>query len=445
MWPFKKTIEKKESAVTPLIVMDVAGQPVWTEIDYEKLSKEGYQKNIIAYRAIDDISKSAASVPWKLFRRTPSGKEEVLQHDILTLLQRPNPRQGLTFLVYEIIAYLQISGNSYIEGVTAGNNNNTASPPLELWCKRPDRIKIIPGKNLVEAFEYDMNGRKYRWPVDTITGKTNLLHLPLFHPTDDFYGFSPIMAAAQNVDIHNTSNAWNMKLLQNDAKPSGILISEKSIDAQQLRRIKAEMRKKWSGPENAGKPVLLEGGAWKWMQTSMSPHDMDWLNSQNTSARDICHAFGYPPFLLGLPGNSTFNNMEMAKLWLWENTVLFYLNFLRDEFNVWLMPRYDDGENLFLDYDLSAVPALASRRDALWDKAEKGKDILSINERRAIVGYAPIGDEGDDIYIPISSMPLSQAGDFDDEKSEFKKALTSEGYANEKAEELAKVLYDNND
>jgi HK97 family phage portal protein len=280
--------------------------------------------------------------------------------------------------------------------------------------------------------------------VDAITGRSNLLHLPLFHPTDDFYGFAPISAAAHNIDIHNTSNAWNMKLLQNNAKPSGILVSEQSMDAPQKRRVKSEIRRKWSGVANAGKPALLTGAAWKWIQTSMSPHDMDWLNSQNTSARDICHAFGYPPFLLGLPGNTTFNNMETARLWLWENTVTFYLNFLRDELNVWLMPRYDDGENLFLDYDLSDVPALASRRNSLWDKAEKGKDILSINERRAIVGYAPIGSEGDDIYIPISSVPLSQASIFENEEVEFKKFLVSEGYSNKKALEIADIAFQKN-
>lgn len=443
----KKLIEKKESATTSLIVMGMENFPVWTEEDYEKLSKEGYQKNIIAYRCIDDISKSAASVPWQLFRKTADGKEEIKEHEILTLIERPNPRQSWTSFIYKAMAFLQISGNTYFEGVTAGQTgtDNTKVPIRELWVTRPDRMKIIPSsKSLIAAYEYDVGGKKFLWRVDPKTGKANILHIPLFHPTDDYYGYSPIMAAAHNIDIHNESNAWNKKLLDNDAKPSGILISEKTLDVDQKRRMKSELRRKWSGSKNAGKPVLL-AGAWKWIQTSMSPHDMDWLNSQNTSARDICHAFGYPPFLLGLPGNSTFNNMEMAKLWLWENTIFFYLNLLRDEFNVWLIPRFDESESIFLDYDLSSVPALAARRNVKWERAEKSKDFATINERREMVGLPPL-EGGDTILVPISSIPIEAAGisSEEGEKSEFKNILISEGNSIEKANELTNVAFSNN-
>ena len=39
------------------------------------------------------------------------------------------------------------------------------------------------------------------------------LHLSLFHPLDDHYGFPPLQAALMALDIHNAAGRWNKALL----------------------------------------------------------------------------------------------------------------------------------------------------------------------------------------------------------------------------------------
>ena len=77
----------------------------------------------------------------------------------------------------------------------------------------------------------------------------------------------------------------------------------------------------FAGTANAGRPLLLEGGL-KWQAMSLTPADMDFAGMKAAAAREIALAFGVPPMLLGLPGDSTYANYREANRALWRLTVL---------------------------------------------------------------------------------------------------------------------------
>ena len=47
-------------------------------------------------------------------------------------------------------------------------------------------------------------------------------------------------------------------------------------------------------------------------RSSLSPKDMDFVEAKAAAAREIALAFGVPPLLLGLPGDSTHANYAEA-------------------------------------------------------------------------------------------------------------------------------------
>ena len=57
-----------------------------------------------------------------------------------------------------------------------------------------------------------------------MTGRSTVLHLKTFNPLNDWYGLSPIEAAAYSIDQHNQAGAWNQAMLQNGARPSGAIV-----------------------------------------------------------------------------------------------------------------------------------------------------------------------------------------------------------------------------
>ena len=143
--------------------------------------------------------------------------------------------------------------------------------------------------------------------------------------------------------------------------------------------------------------MLLEGGL-DWKEMSLSPKDMDFLNAKLQSARDVAAAFGVPPMLVGVPGDSTYANYREARLALWEETILPLLDFIADQLNHWLSPRF--GDHLKLAYDKDEISALSPRREEAWARVQ-GAEFLTLNEKRAAVGYAPL-DGGDDLPALIA-------------------------------------------
>jgi len=353
------------------------GSAAWSSRSYTKFADEAYIRNVIAHQSIAKIALAAASVKFKLSKLGTVIDSNY--HPLALLLRGPNPAQGGTELFEAIYSFKLISGNSYILAVGPADG-----PPVELYSLRPDRVSVIAGRDEMPAgYRYSLGGNKYK-DYDI----SQVLHLKFFHPLDDWYGLSPVEAAAYSIDQHNQAGAWNQALLQNGARPSGALVMKQDsnslgrLSEDQYNRIKSQIDEEFSGAANAGRPVLLEGGM-DWKEMSLSPKDMDYVQMKSASARDIALAFGVPPQLLGIPGDATYNNLAEARLALWEQTIIPQVNNLVDALNNWLAPMFDPKIKIMADLD--NIPALAPRRDDLWNRVNEA-NFLTADEKKAMLG-----------------------------------------------------------
>ena len=369
--------------------MVMPGQPVWMDRNYPQFALEAYVRNVIAHRAMGMVAGAAASVKTKMVAVSAKGvKREIKTHPVLDLLCQPNPTQAKAAFFQALFQYQMISGNAYVQAV-----GPKGAAPVELHLLRPDRMAVIAGKGCMPAgYRYTVNGQYTDYPVDRITGMSTILHLKNFHPLNDWYGLSPVEAAAYSIDQHNQSGAWNQALLQNGARPSGALVVKSeaagggTLSEDQYNRVKLQIDEQFSGSANAGRPILLEGGL-DWKEMSLTPKDMDFIEAKNSSARDIALAFGVPPQLLGIPGDNTYSNLQEARLALWEQTVIPLVCATTDALNNWLVPMF--GGNVELVPDTDSISALAIRNQAIWDRVEKAT-FLTDDEKRAAVGYGPL-------------------------------------------------------
>lgn len=383
----------KTSNAGPVIAFSNVGKPKWTPRRYESLAEEGFRKNVIAYRCVMSIATAASSVPWLLYSQDDGS--EIDNHPMLELFAHPNPLQDRMAFLETIFADLEIAGNAYIEAVQARDGG----APVELYVLRPDRMKVIPGPTgLPQGYEYNVGGKLTRWSADPITGESAILHIKNFHPLDDWYGMAPLEAALLSVDQHNASGAWNQALLNQGARPSGALVfspknGPASLTEDQMQRLREEIDQLYQGNKNAGRPMILEGGL-DWREMSLSPKDMDWLAGRDVAARDIALAFGVPAQLIGISGAQTYANMQEARLAFYEETVMPLVERVMSAFDHWLVPMFDSS--LELDYDDDEVSALTARRYEQWEKLQS-VDFLTVNEKRAAIGYGPI-DNGD--FLP---------------------------------------------
>ena len=182
--------EQKASRTAVLIGGTHPGGVVWTERNYENFAKETYMKNVIAFRCIDMIAKNVASVPWKICRLLENDEvENIIDHPFNSVLKRANPENSWLALTYAHISYLCMCGNAFLEKITPETGKETEQIK-ELWSLRPDRMKInVDDKTgLVVGYTYCIGGREIEFPVDPITMQSDILHMKMFHPLDDFWG-----------------------------------------------------------------------------------------------------------------------------------------------------------------------------------------------------------------------------------------------------------------
>lgn len=406
--------------------------------DYIAQARLGYQKNIVAGRCIKEISQGVAAIPYFV---QVGGKEVEGENDLIKLLKRPNPRATWRTMIRDLVIHRLISGNCYLRAIRVSTGR-----VMELQVLRPDRVEIKTAPDCTPiAYDYTINGRVQSFPIDPQTGASEILHIKEPNPLDDRYGMSPIRQASLGISQHNESAEWNLNLLRNSARPPGIVAMKPMGNAavppspEVIKKLRDDFNEVFAGSKNAGKiPFLTFDMEWKAL--GMSPADMEWLNGKNSTAREVAMALGYPPFLLGLPEGSTFNNVREAKLHFYQVTVVPLAEEINESISHWLtLLGGKAGKDVQIIADLDAVDALALQRESILDQSRKDFEagIISANEARAVRKYDEV-EGGDDLLVPAGKLPLGfDPGDLDDQA--FEAYLVGQGLSAAAAQRIVKA------
>jgi len=437
-----QSLERKEF---PMVMYQGVAAYNSSKYTYQRLSQEGYQQNAIVYRCINEIANGAAAVKFKVF----DGDTQIENHPLEVLLNRPNPQMAGSEYFQALYSYLLLDGNSY------ALRTDVNGRPAELHILRPDRMTITPSKTQIPAnYQYKVGGQVVaQYDVDQETGASDIKHIKMWNPLDDYYGLSPISAAAVDIDQHNLAARHNVNLLNNGARPSGAIVFKPKDDAgmpvqlseSQRQQLHTDLNARFAGPDNSGRAMLLEGD-FDWKEMGLTPKDMDFLELKNMSARDIALCFGVPSQLVGVPDAQTYANVQEARLALYEDTIVPLMMRMQSDLNEWLAPSF--GDSIQLKYDLDSIPAMAERRRRIYDNVINAvrEGIISRNEARQRLGLDDITG-GDDVYIAANLFPLgapntedaddSEGKDIYGGKRELEKDIfTTQAEAEERAEEI---------
>lgn len=361
--------------------------------------KEGYEKNVIVYRAVREIVTALSDVTIEI----KVNGEPTDTHPALELLKKPNPMMGGDGLFEALFTDFVLLGE--MACVKYPENGN----PIELWAVNPIDIEIIAGsKGVPQAYKHKKNNKEKIFKVDISSGASQLFFHKTYNPLDYWRGLSPLKAASLAGDTHNSGLQWNWSLLENGARQSGIIKFPDTPSGEDINRLREYFKKAIQGKHNAGEIPILTGDS-DWIQTDQTARDMDYINTLKETSKYIASAFGVPLPLIENDAAS-YNNMREAKEKLWTDTVIPMLNKFLEHFSNWLLPYY--GDNLEFCANLDSVSALESVRERRFkrmiDAVEKG--ILSPDEARAEIGYKSIGGIAQSLFVPANRIPLEMSG-----------------------------------
>lgn len=418
-------LERRDSQAAQARVVGKVGRPVYRasmfgsgQSDPRQYAPEAMQA-VVAYIAIQMVAKSFAAVPWEIKRQMRDGTlEDAAAPDLQDLWGRTDPLTSGAQFRSQLATNLSLYGEAPVERFLIGQR------PKELYAVEPYAVGVVPGRTgMPQAYTYKQSGREVTFPVNVATGDCDLLFIKTYNPADHWRGLAPTIAAAKDIDANNAGKEWNAALLQNSAQPSGILTTQDPLTDEQRSRVAQALEQRYSGSANAGRPMVMEG-PFDWRALGLSPNDMQWLEGNRETARQIAMAYGVPPMLLGIPGDNTYSNFREARLAFYDDTIIPMLRLVADEMNRWLTPRF--GEGIQLRPDIESIEALSFRMERRFEMVQQA-DFLTVDEKRQALGYEPLGAErGGDTVVSVQQWGGVQI-DLDDSPEEAGRRAFGDG------------------
>ena len=416
------------------------GAPVYNNWTVRKAVKDGYKANSWVYRAVTLITKSAASVDW----RVVNDEGEPTDHYLSKVLNRPNNSISRQDLFELLISWLELTGNAYLKTVKAGQQTT------EIWPVSPDRLRPVLTKDVSEwiaGYALD-DGAKVEFEQDEI------IHFMYFDPANPFIGIGPLQAVSKTVDIDVDQLNWSKSAMQNRGVLDGVFSFKREFQSQdESNAVSDKLNEKYAGSGKARKMGVV-GSEAKYIRTSLTPVEMDFLQSRKFNRDEIFIIFGVPPQYAGTQESSTYNNYQTSELIFWFQKIIPLLNDLKDTLNFFF---YDElGGNKIL-YDLNKVPAI---RRAMMERSKTAKTLFEMgvpfNQLNQVFEFGIEEYEGWDIShisnaavketleikttdenIQTRDRPhLLQTRDLD------KEAESRENYAIKKSKDILKLLGD---
>jgi HK97 family phage portal protein len=254
------------------------------------------------YAAVTAIAQEVAKQRPYAYRETGPAEHEMTPlpttHPLMRLLARPNPWLTPWELWYLTTVYLELTGNSYWYCPPLRAGDARLGIPGELWIIPSPWVRIVPdATTFVAGYEVTApGGRPEFLPADEV------IHLKYPNPLDPHYGLSPLQANALTVDTHTELQQARFQAFRAGQRPGVVLATDQVLSDATVRRLEDAITGRFAGRDNWHRPLVLEQGlrASPW---TLSPAEMDFLNSARLSRDEILALYRVPAPIAGIVEN----------------------------------------------------------------------------------------------------------------------------------------------
>jgi HK97 family phage portal protein len=353
------------------------------------------QDNALKYAAVwgcvNVISKSIAILPWGVYEKTRTGREERADHPVQWLLRnQPNPEMTPFHFKQALMSHVLTWGNGYAEIERDGMGR-----PVWLWPITPDRVR--PDRNDDGQIVYRVgNGTA---GGDTILPAANVLHIRGLG-FDGLVGYSVIKMASESIGLGLAMQEFGSSFFGNGAHIGGVLQHPKQLSADARKNLEESAKKRTGGKNSLGVFVAEEGMTYQ--RIGIPPNDAQFIESRNAQVIDICRWYGVPPHKLAELGRATWANIESQGIEFVTDTLQSWITQFEEEANIKLFGRQQRGL-FYTKFNLAALLRgdMSTRFNAYAIAHNNGW--LSANEIRALEEMNPIKD-GDMYLVPANMM-----------------------------------------
>ncbi len=351
------------------------------------------------------ISKALASSCWDVFTEQADGNRSKQTSSKIHQIFNTRPNREMTPIAFKdtIMAIALLWGNAYAE-----IERDTANRPVALWPLDPTRCFLVRGYFDADGnFVYSMTGelalRVRNWDKpDTFLPYNDVYHIHGLG-LDGFCGLDLVGLAARSFLQNLATERFSLKFYEHGTSLGGVLTTEKDLDQGKLDKLKAGIKDRVSGVENAFEFLVLSGG-FKWQNLTTSLSDIQHTDTRYFLIEETCRWFGVPPHKIAHLLRATFSNIEHLGI-----------EFQRDALRPWAVRCEQEA-----DYKLLPVGPFIIKIDLEWaaegdskTKAETAgiladHGFINRNEWRRERGMNTIGAEGDIFTVQANMTTLKR-------------------------------------
>jgi len=236
------------------------------------------------FAAVRAVAQEAAATPLAFFVRRgrrpewPRLEDLAPRHPALALFSR-SPRELLSLTV----AFLELTGDAYWY-----LPKNALGRPARVVVAHSQFMRVA-----ASGYEYRRGGRTISFAPDEI------VYLRYPDPASDFYGRSPLAAAADQVAAFSAMKTAQRRSFENGVFPGLALTVRDALGKEQTDALRNDLARLYARPERAGRTLVLSGDV-SAQPITLSPREMDFIESGRAGRDEILSAFGVPDARRGL-------------------------------------------------------------------------------------------------------------------------------------------------
>lgn len=342
------------------------------------------------------ISEAVAGMPVIFYRKERGGTRTEDPDFYLSRLLNGAPNRWQTGNEYTNTSVINESmqGNSY-SLIQRGLGNRVIG-----------LVPLMASQMRVELLKDGSKAYIYQDGVDVKVYSEQSIWHTMMMPSNAVVGLSPLRYASRAIGISTSAEDRVGTLARNGFKPTGVLMYDKLLKPEQRDQIRSQFA---DLQEGQGDPLRVLEAGMTYQQVSLSPKDVQLLESRRYSVEDIARFWGVPSVLI--------NDTEAGTVWgsgiqqivegFYKFTIRPYLERREASIKKNLMTT-DERLNYDVEYDFSALlRGDESTRIENGTKSVTG-GLKTINEARKALDGSPPVEGGDKIYLQQQMTPIEE-------------------------------------
>jgi len=351
------------------------------------------------WRCVDIVSGTVASLGIDIERRIGKYWQVDESHPLeLVLRLKPNERVNSFDFWKAAVVEMLLHGNAYIYPYFNADNEIS-------------RLYLIPHGKCVydkQTDTYDINDDDNN--LFTTCNGWRIIHLKNMSLDGGFTGVSTLTYAQKVLGVGESLDGLQLESFAPGSTLHGFISGDSSLTqgfgAPQDDQLKA-VKDNITSQLTSGAKIFTLPGTMKFNQLSLSPSDLQLIESKNLNVLDICRFFGVHPDRVFQSSSTNYKGSESAQTAFMTDTLFPLINKIETELTVKLIPNGMLGDyRVKFDLDDYYISDMGAKAEYYTKMISAG--VLTPNEVRMREGHTPV-DGGDSAYISCNVAPIDSA------------------------------------